>query len=265
MNKSEFLIKKMDCPSEENIIRMKLSDHKNIQLLDFDINNKKLTIYHCGDLSKIISSINDLNFNSSLLKTEEISEMELDAENDKEQTKLLWKILVINFAFFLIEITTGFFSHSMGLVADSLDMLADTLVYGLSLFAVGGTVLRKKTIAKLCGYFQLTLAVIGLLEVIRRFLGFEELPDYRTMIVVSILALIANVTCLYLLRRSKSEDAHMKASMIFTSNDVIINLGVIIAGTLVFLMDSKYPDLLVGGVVFIIVTRGAFSILKLAK
>jgi Co/Zn/Cd efflux system component len=255
----------MDCPSEENIIRMKLNDNKNIQFLDFDINNRKLTVYHGGDLNNIINSINNLNFNSSLIKTEEISEMGLNTKNENAQTKLLWKILVINFALFLIEITTGFFSQSMGLVADSLDMLADSLVYGLSLFAVGGSILKKKHIAKLCGYFQLTLALFGLLEVIRRFLGFEKLPDYRTMIVVSVLALMANATCLYLLRKSKSEEAHMKASMIFTSNDVIINLGVIFAGTMVYLIDSKYPDLIVGAIVFIIVTRGAFSILKLAK
>jgi Co/Zn/Cd efflux system component len=57
----------------------------------------------------------------------------------------------------------------------------------------------------------------------------------------------------------------MKASMIFTSNDIIINAGVIIAGILVLFTQSKYPDLLVGGLVFIIVVRGAFGILKLGK
>jgi Co/Zn/Cd efflux system component len=56
------------------------------------------------------------------------------------------------------------------------------------------------------------------------------MPDFKTMIVVSVLALIANVLCLYLLQKNKSKEAHMQASMIFTSNDVIINSGVIIAG-----------------------------------
>src|SRR5690606_7771325 len=153
----------------------------------------------------------------------------------------------------------GFFSRSMGLVADSIDMLADALVYGLSLFAVGGSLLKKKQIARLSGYFQLTLAVLGIFEVLRRFLGHEEMPDFKTMIVVSILALIANGACLYLLQKSKSQEAHMKASMIFTSNDVIINLGVIVAGVLVYLFNSKYPDLIIGSIVFIIVSKGAFS------
>ena len=86
------------------------------------------------------------------------------------------------------------------------------------------------------------------------------------MIYVSILALIANGICLYILQRSKSkEEAHMKASMIFTSNDIIINLGVIVAGILVNWLNSDKPDLIISSVVFILVVQGAFRILKLSK
>ena len=153
----------------------------------------------------------------------------------------------------------------MGLVADSLDMLADSFVYGISLIAVGGTISRKKQIAKLAGYFQITLAIVGFIEVLRRFFGAELLPDFSTMIVVSIFALIANGICLYILQRSKSKDeAHMKASMIFTSNDLIINLGVIIAGLLVNWFNSNKPDLIIGTIVFVLVIQGAFRILKLS-
>jgi Co/Zn/Cd efflux system component len=145
-------------------------------------------------------------------------------------------------------------------------MLADSFVYGISLFAVGGTVIRKKRIAKLAGYFQISLAIVGFLEILRRFFGNEVLPDFSTMIVVSSFALIANGLCLYLMQQSKSkEEAHMKASMIFTSNDVIINLGVILAAILVNLLDSGKPDLIVGTIVFVLVIKGALSILKLSK
>jgi Co/Zn/Cd efflux system component len=175
-------------------------------------------------------------------------------------------VLAINFAFFLIEMTTGWISKSMGLVADSLDMLADAFVYGISLFAVRGTIFRKKRIARVAGYFQITLAAIGFVEVLRRFVGEEKLPDFSTMVIVSIFALIANGICLYLLQKSKGkEEAHMKASMIFTSNDVIINLGVIAAGFLVNWLNSNKPDLIVGTVVFILVIQGAIRILKLGK
>lgn len=264
MEKTIFEITKMDCPSEENLIRLKLEGISSVKNLDFDIPNRRLTVFHSGQVDEIEKSILELNLGGQKLNTE-LSDQKEFAENSK-QRKLLWIVLAINFAFFLIEMTTGLISKSMGLVADSLDMLADSFVYGISLFAVGGTVLRKKRVAKLAGYFQLTLALIGFGEVLRRFLGAEKLPDFTTMIFVSILALIANGICLYLLQKSKSkEEAHMKASMIFTSNDVIINFGVILAGLLVNWLNSNKPDLIIGTVVFVLVIQGAIRILKLGK
>ena len=265
MIKSEYHIAKMDCPSEENMIRMKLDGLKAIKKLEFDIENRNLTVFHSDEDKEIFKRLESLNFGARLSNSENIDANEVQPESSEVQSKLLWSVLIINFGFFIIEMSTGLISKSMGLVADSLDMLADSFVYGLSLWAVGSTVLRKKKVARLSGYFQLTLALLGIIEVIRRFIGFESMPDYRIMIGVSILALIANAVCLYLLQKSKSKEAHMKASMIFTSNDVIINAGVILAGVLVLLTQSKYPDLVVGSIVFLIVVRGALRILKLGK
>lgn len=254
----------MDCPSEENLIRMKLNEISSIVFLNFDIPNRKLTIFHNGEIEKIETSITELNLGGKKISTE-ISE-QTDFKENINQKKLLWIVLIINFVFFIIEMSTGLISKSMGLVADSLDMLADSFVYGISLFAVGGTVSKKKKIAKLAGYFQITLAIIGFIEVLRRFFGAEKLPDYSIMIIVSLFALIANGMCLYILQKSKSkEEAHIKASMIFTSNDVIINLGVITAAILVNYWSSSIPDLIIGTIVFILVIEGAFRILKLSK
>lgn len=264
MQKTTFKIVKMDCPSEEQMIRMKLDDLINIKSLDFDIPNRLLTVLHTDDHKQIFQRLDDLKFDTSLIDSTS-ADNETITDNSATERKLLWQVLAINFFFFALEITTGFISNSMGLVADSLDMLADSIVYGLALFAVGGTAIRKKNIAKSAGYFQLLLALFGFVEVIRRFIGLEELPTFQTMIVISILALIGNGLCLYLLQKSKSKEVHMQASMIFTSNDVIVNLGVIVAGGLVYLTNSKYPDLIVGTIVFAIVGQGAYRILKLSK
>lgn len=264
MNKTIFEITKMDCPSEENLIRMKLDGISSIENLDFDIPNRKLTVFHSGEIDQIEKSVLELNLGGKKISTKQTEQTEF--KETANQKKLLCTVLAINFGFFLIEMTTGLISKSMGLVADSLDMLADSFVYGISLFAVGGTIIRKKRIAKIAGYFQITLAIVGFVEVLRRFFGAEKLPDFSTMIIVSIFALIANGICLYLLQKSKSkEEAHMKASMIFTSNDVIINLGVITAGVLVNLLNSNKPDLLIGTIVFGLVIQGAIRILKLGK
>lgn len=265
MQKTTFKITKMDCPSEEQIIRMKLADMKNIHTLQFDIPNRQLTVFHTGSHEQIFQRLDSLHFDTSFV--ESISTDNLTATTDKtiSERKILWQVLVINLFFFVLEISTGFASNSMGLVADSLDMLADAFVYGLALYAIGGTIARKKNIATSAGFLQMILAVLGFGEVIRRFVGFESMPAFETMIIISLLALLGNALCLYLLQKSKSTEAHIQASVIFTSNDVIANLGVIVAGALVYFTNSKYPDLIVGSIVFFLVAKGAIKILKLAK
>ena len=262
MDRSHFQVPKMDCAAEESLVRMQLDGVAAVKSLDFDLSARKVAVYHEGQLGEIESALKQLGLGSKLVETGETDEA---APETTQQRRLLWVVLLINFSFFVLEMTTGFISGSMGLVADSLDMLADALVYGLSLLAVGASVARKKSVARWSGYFQVTLAVLGFVEVMRRFFGVEALPDFRTMIGVSVLALIANGFCLYLLGRSKDKEAHMQASMIFTSNDVIINIGVLTAGVLVLWLGSGIPDLIIGGVVFVVVTLGAVRILRLAR
>ncbi len=264
MNKTIFNIKKMDCPSEEQLIRMKLQNFDTVKSLEFDIPNRKLNVYHNGNPDPILTALGTLNLNTTLISTEESNAI-FETDTNNNQRKLLWTVLIINFVFFGLEMVFGIFSNSMGLVADSLDMLADSIVYALALLAVGGTIARKNIISKFAGYFQILLAVIGFVEVIRRFLGFEKMPDFQTMIIVSVLALMANIFCLYLLQKNKSKEAHIQATMIFTSNDIIINSGVIVAGLLVHWLNSSYPDLIIGAIVFAVVGSGALRILKLVK
>lgn len=252
----------MDCAAEEQLVRMQLEPFGEIAQLQFDLNERRLTVFHDGGLNEIAGAIGRLNLDSHHLTSESVEMAPQSAE--KQQRTLLWSVLLINFGLFMAEMTYGFLSNSMGLVADSLDMLADAFVYGLSLFAVGGTLGRKRSIARWSGYLQFGLAMLGLLEVVRRFVGGEVLPDFRPMIIVSLFALLGNVVSLLLLQRTQSDEAHIQASKIFTSNDVIINSGVILAGVLVYISGSRLPDLVIGGVVFVIVLRGALRILRLA-
>lgn len=262
MEKTIFEFSLMDCPSEERLIRMKLEESEGIHQLEFNIPIRRVTVYHSGPATEIETALLSLNLGGKRISTETTTASAF--ETDTQQRKLLWTVLAINFGFFLIEMTTGLISQSMGLFADSLDMLADAFVYGLALFAVGSAATRKKKIAHIAGYLQIALAFLGFTEVLRRVFGAGELPHYATMIEISVLALLANTLCLYLLGKSKSkEEHHMKASVIFTSNDVIINLGVITAGLLVHWTRSNLPDLLIGTIVFLLVMRGALRILKL--
>jgi Co/Zn/Cd efflux system component len=102
-------------------------------------------------------------------------------------------------------------------------------------------------------------------EVIRRFIGQETFPNPIIMMAISVVALIANTASLMLLNKTKGQEVNIKASKIFTSNDVIVNVGVIAAGVLVLVLGSKIPDLVIGAIVFTVVLRGSISIIKLSK
>ena len=263
MEKTVFKIRQMDCSAEEQLVRMQLEPIEAVTSLRFDLNQRMLTVYHNGSLEKIGSAISRLNLGSAQLSTAPVDEA-IEINSDQEESRLLWIVLLINAAFFIGELTFGILANSMGLVADSLDMLADAFVYGLSLLAVGGSIAYKKRVAHWSGLMQMGLAILGLIEVVRRFLLAEAIPDFGTMIVMSLLALIGNAVCLVLLQRTRSDEAHMQASMIFTSNDVIINISVIVAAVLVYWLDSRLPDLIIGSLVFVIVLRGSLRILQLA-
>lgn len=266
MNKTEFHISKMDCPSEERIIRMRLEEHTPIRKLDFDLQARILTVFHDDNPSDVLDLLKPLNFGAVIKLTEIISSSVIKAE-DKDpssEAKVLKLLLAINGAMFVIEILAGVFADSMGLISDSLDMLADAGVYLVSLYAVGKALEMKKRSAKINGIFQLVLGSGVLIETLRRFyFGSDPEPTY--MILVSLVALAANAYCLLLLSSHKEGGVHMKASYICSSTDVMANIGVIIAGVAVFLTKSPYPDLLIGLIVTAIVLRGAVTILRIAR
>ena len=253
----------MDCSAEEQMVRMKLEPLNQISHLEFDLAKRTLSVYHTSKVDEISIALAELNLSDDFKGTIEAEPPNSKAE--KSQRKTLIIVLLINAFLFVAEMTTGIIAHSMGLIADSLDMFADAIVYGLSLYAVGKAISKKKQIASISGYFQISLAIIGFSEILRRFVGFGETPNFNLMIIVSIIALLGNSLCLWLMNREKSDEAHMKASWIFTTNDIIVNLGVITAGILVWQFNSRIPDLIIGLIVFVVVVRGALRILKLGK
>ena len=137
-------------------------------------------------------------------ETESATEADLVPETTGTEERGPLRIaLGINATFFVVEFAAGLVSGSMGLVADSLDNLADALVYALSLAAVGGAAARKKQLARYSAYLQGGLAAFGLVEVVRRFVFGDGVPDVATMIVVASLTLLGNVATLLVLRRAR--------------------------------------------------------------
>tara|TARA_R110002167_G_scaffold43085_6_gene130481 strand:- start:148 stop:762 length:615 start_codon:yes stop_codon:yes gene_type:complete len=184
--------------------------------------------------------------------------------NDASQKKVLYWLLGINAVMFVFEMSIGLIAESTALIADSMDMFADAIIYGIGLYAIGKSLMHKANAARISGYFQFMLGATILVDIVRRsILGSE--PESYLMMGMGFIALIANVICLIIIRKHKNDEVHMRASWIFSANDVIANTGVILAGALVYWLDARWPDLVIGFVVAMVVIKGAFMILKDAK
>lgn len=267
MHRTVLSVPKMDCPAEAEAMRSVLSP-LSIARIDFDFSRREAIVFHDAPVDDLLRAAAPLQFGISVVRSEAGSSLPKPSETDHSaalsQARVLTTLLAINGLMFVTEMAVGLFSQSAGLIADSLDMLADAFVYALSLYAVGGAIVRKRSVARLSGYFQLALAAGVVLEVVRRWFAGSE-PLAAAMVLVSALALVANVGCMALLHAHKEGEVHMKASWIFSTNDVIANIGVIVAGGLVHATDSRFPDLVVGAVIAVVVFRGGIAIIRASR
>ncbi len=265
---SEFNVPQMDCPSEENLVRTSFASIDEALTFEFDIPSRKVRIYHLDIAETVEKTMTSVGLGAKLISVEPVgheaaraAQETAKSEEAREARVLRW-LLATNAVMFVLELSTGIVAQSTGLIADSLDMFADAAVYGVSLYAVGKAAKLKLKAAHFSGWLQLALAVGVLLEVLRRAVYGSE-PVSTLMMGVGVVALVANIACLLLIFKSRHQGAHMKASWIFSANDVLANAGVIIAGTLVALTGSQIPDLIIGVIIGFIVLNGARRILLL--
>lgn len=266
---SIFNVPKMDCPSEENLIRTAFAHYEEPPTFEFDLAHRKVRVYHGDNIAeKVAQTMSSVGLGATLDSLESVdrdavrrAQQVAQSGEVREAWALRW-LLAINAVMFAIEFGVGIVAQSTGLIADSLDMFADAAVYGASLYAVGKAAQLKLKVAHFSGWLQIVLALGVLTEVIRRTLYGSE-PVSTLMMGIGVVALMANITCLLLISKSRNQGAHMKASWIFSANDVLANAGVILAGILVAATQSPVPDLVIGMIISLIVLNGARRILSL--
>ena len=181
-----------------------------------------------------------------------------------QERRILTIALVLNAAMAVIVGVAGWMGQSTGLLADALDMLSDATTYAIGLVAIGRGARFKANAAWLSGSVLLVLGLGLLLEVGRRvFQGAEPLSGW--MIGTACLSLVVNLTVLRLLAPLKSGEVHLRATWIFTRADVVANVGVIVAGILVLVLASPYPDYVIGTLIGLYVIKEALEILSDAR
>jgi len=186
-----------------------------------------------------------------------------DQLHDRAYRRVLWWVLGINAAMFVIEGASGLLARSVSLQADSLDFLGDSANYAVSLYVIGrsvrlraGTALLKALTMALFGFW-----VIGMTIYQSIVLG---LPNATTMGSVGTLALVANAAAALLLYRFRYGDSNMRAVWLCTRNDAIGNLAVIAAAAGVAASQTLWPDIAVGAMLAILALYSATQVFRQA-
>lgn len=185
---------------------------------------------------------------------------EIDALRNR-QSSTLKIVLCINTVMFVVELTAGLLGNSISLVADSLDMLGDALVYGFSLYVVARSTTMKARVALLKGIIMAGFGLFVLAQAIYRII-YPQLPVHEVIGVIALLALMANGTCFYLLWRHRADDINMSSVWLCSRNDIIANISVLFAAAGVWLTHSGWPDILVGLALAALFLRSALQVLR---
>lgn len=176
-------------------------------------------------------------------------------------SRVLWIVLAINAAMFLVEGVAGLLANSTSLLADALDMLGDALVYGFSLFVLSRSARWQAgaTLAK--GAFMLAFG-FGVLGEAAYKVFIPVMPGVETMGIIGGLALAANLACFFLLYRHRGDNLNMSSTWLCSRNDLIANVGVLLAAGSSYLWASRWPDILVGSIIAGLFLHSAFGVLR---
>jgi cation diffusion facilitator family transporter len=185
---------------------------------------------------------------------------EIDALRSR-QSSTLKIVLVINAVMFVVELAAGLLGNSVSLVADSLDMLGDALVYAFSLYVVARSSAMKAKAALLKGSVMAAFGLFVLGQAIYRIV-FPQLPVFEAIGAIGLLALAANSTCFFLLWRHRADDINMSSVWLCSRNDIIANISVLLAAVGVWLTHSGWPDILIGLALAVLFLRSALFVLR---
>ena len=179
------------------------------------------------------------------------------------QRRVLVIVMILNAVLFVVELGFGVVARSSAMMADSVDMLGDAIVYALSLYALSrgdrwhaGAALAKAGLI-------LGFGAAILVETAFKIIG-GVTPSSTIMLAVTAIALVGNLTCLGLLWRFRGLNVNMASTFECSRNDVLANLGVLAAGGLVGWFGNGWPDVLAGLIIAGLFLRSAVRVLGAA-
>jgi Co/Zn/Cd efflux system component len=177
--------------------------------------------------------------------------------------RVLWIVLLINLATFLMMVSASWYSHSSSLLSGALDNLGDAATYLLSLLVVGAGVAAKARVALFKGVLILAAAVAVAVQIGWR-LAHPQVPLFESMGLAALLNLAANGFCLWLLTPYRNDDVNLASAWECARNDIFEGISVVLAAGLVALFGAGWPDLLVAVALLVVFLRSALRVLRIA-
>jgi len=189
---------------------------------------------------------------------------EVRSDISERQRRVLHAVLWINVIMFLAEAIGGLLANSTALLADSVDMLGDAIVYGFSLYVVSRGAIWQRRAALLKGLIMAAFGIGVLAQVVVKVLA-GIVPSAEVMGGIGVLAIAANGVCLALLWRRRTDDINIRSAWVCSLNDVAGNAAVLVASAVVALTESGWPDIIVGLVIAAMFGASAVNVIRSAK
>lgn len=186
-----------------------------------------------------------------------------EVQNNKR--RILWIVFWVNLIVFGGQFTAAIIAHSTALFADSIDMIGDVIAYGISIYVISRGE-KALAIAALCkGVIIAFLATIVFIDALLKIFIFEAVPSSIIMVIFSVIGLCANGFCLWILTQDRNSDINMRSVWLCARNDILGNISVLITACLVYYFQSRWPDIIVGTMLAIVLLHSAITIIRLAK
>jgi Co/Zn/Cd efflux system component len=178
----------------------------------------------------------------------------------KDIRRVLVIVMMLNAMMFVLEFGAGLIAQSAALMADSVDMLGDALVYAISLYALNRSLRWRAGSALLKGAFILLLGLGVIVEIGIKILWGVP-PASSIMLMFGAMALAANLSCLALLWPYRRHDVNLASTFECSRNDVVANLGVLTAAGIVAVTASAWPDIVVAAAIAFMFLRSSLRVL----
>jgi len=170
---------------------------------------------------------------------------------------------IINLIMLTADLTYGLIMNSASLLSDAANNSGDAFILGSSILVLASNTAVKNKIALLKGIIMTVFSLWAFYHVYLCLIGESQLSG-GIVTTVGMLSLIGNTTVALMMHRHHHKDINFKSAFICCRNDAIASAGIILAGALVMLTGSFWPDVIIGAIIATVVLTGGIKIIRLS-